>query len=120
MRALFPKRKSKLSAASKAISAASVLLAVRDGQMDDKQAAIALRQAVGLQWSLLTAVQYLSGKEAIGALIQLPEDWSVDGKDKSDLLNALLIANDMCANLHPSAQLTAGVLLPAFKKSAKS
>lgn len=119
MRAVFPRRKSKLGPTGKAVAAAMVLLAARDGKMDDKQAGLALRQAVGLQWTLLTAVQYLSGKEAIRALLELPEDWSVDGKVRKDLLDAVLVANDMCANLHPSAQLTAGALLPAFKRDTQ-
>ena len=116
MRAVFPRRKSKLGPTGKAVAAAMVLLAVRDGKMDDKQAGLALRQAVGLQWTLLTAVQYLSGKEAIRALLELPEDWSVEDKVRKDLLDAVLVANDMCANLHPRAQLTAGSLLPHFKR----
>ena len=64
----FPKRKSKLTPQGKAIAAAQVLLAVGQGTMDDKQARDFLRDAIGLNWSLVTAVQYLTGQEAIGAL----------------------------------------------------
>jgi hypothetical protein len=119
MRGTFPKRKSTAKPVVKAVAAALVLLAVRDGTMDDKQASAALREAVGLQWTLLTAIQYLSGKEAIDALRALPEDWTQEGRTKKDLLWSVVMANDMCANLHPTAQLTAGKLLPLFKRDAE-
>ena len=55
----------KVPASTKALAAAIVLLKVRAGEMDDKQAGFVFSASVGKQWSLITAVQYLSGKEAL-------------------------------------------------------
>lgn len=63
MRGLFPKKKSRLSAQGKAVSAAHTLLDTVEGQIDEKAAGRRLREEVGLQWSFLTCLQYLSGQE---------------------------------------------------------
>ncbi|WP_341769297.1 hypothetical protein, partial [Enterobacter hormaechei] len=66
----------KVPAKSKALAAAEVLLKVRAGAMDEKQAGLELSARVGSNWSLITAVQYLSGKEALAALLALPDDYT--------------------------------------------
>lgn len=114
----FPKRKSKLSPQGKAMAAAQVLLAVGAGTMDDKQAGAFLREHIRLNWSLLTAVQYLTGQEAIGALEALPADWSQEGLDKTQVFAAVALAHDMAANLHPRSPLSAGLLVERFKREA--
>ena len=113
----FPKRKSKLTPQGKAIAAAQVLLAVGQGTMDDKQARDVLRDAIGLNWSLVTAVQYLTGQEAIGALEALRADWSQEGLEKKHLFAAVALAHDMAANLHPRSPLSAGLRVRNFKRS---
>lgn len=115
MRGLFPKKKSKLPPQGKAIAAATALLAVGSGTMDDKQVGRMLREQVGLNWTLLTAVQYLTGKEAIGALKALPADWNEAGLNRSQLFAAVALAHDMAANLHPKSPLSAGSLVRHFK-----
>jgi hypothetical protein len=114
---IFPKRKCKLTPQGKAVAAASVLMAISEGTMDDKQAGRFLRDRVGLNWSLLTAIQYLTGQEAIGALEALPAGWSEHGLDKTQLGAAVVMAHDMAANLHPTSALSAGLLVKKFKRS---
>lgn len=114
----FPKKKSKLPPVGKAIAAATVVHAVMEERMDDKQAGIYLREQVGLQWTMLTAFQYLTGQEAIGALNTLPEDWiGKDGMTKARATQAVLVANHFCANFHPSGQaMSGGLLISKFRK----
>lgn len=112
----FPKKKSKLAPLGKAIAAAKALLAVRDEKMDSKEAGLFLRTQVGLQWTILTAAQYLTGKEAMEALESLPADWSDGSSSKKHMTEAVLFANLFCAQAHPSgSSLSAGSLVPAFK-----
>ena len=98
VRGLFPKKKSRLSAQGKAVVAANVLLDAVEGKIDEKMAGVRLREAIGLQWSFLTCLQYLSGQEALVALKALPNDWSEEGRQKRHLLAAAILAAHMVAN----------------------
>jgi hypothetical protein len=112
----FPRKKSKLPPLGKAIVAARVLLDVRDEKLDDKAAGALLREEVGLNWSVLTAAQYLTGKEAVGAVELLPADWSDEHLSKRGLIEAMCFANLACAQGHPrGSQLSAGLAVPAFR-----
>lgn len=97
---LTPKRK-KLSPLAKVKLASGVLAAVLAEKIDEKQAGVLLREATGTQWSLLTCFQYLSGKEALGAIEVLPADWSEDGMTKEGLQAATKLAAHAVANAHP-------------------
>ncbi|EML7988776.1 hypothetical protein D7Y24_10545 [Stenotrophomonas maltophilia] len=77
------------------------LSAVLSERMTEEDAGRLLREATGTQWSLLTCVQYLSGKEARGAITQLPEDWVEDGMTKQALEHATKVAAFAVANAHP-------------------
>ena len=81
--------------------AAGVFAAVLAEKIDEKQAGVLLRGATGTQWSLLTCIQFLSGKEAIGAINTLPPDWNEDGMTKEGLLAATMMAAHAVANAHP-------------------
>ena len=98
VRGLFPKKKSRLSAQGKAVVAANVLLDAVEGKIDDKMAGVRLREAIGLQWSFLTCIQYLSGQEALVALKALPNDWTEEGRQKRHVLAAAILAAHMVAN----------------------
>lgn len=98
MRGLFPKKKSRLSAQGKAVVAANVLLDAVEGKIDEKMAGVRLREAIGLQWSFQTCIQYLSGQEALVALKALPNDWSEEGRQKRHVLAAAILAAHMVAN----------------------
>ena len=98
VRGLFPKKKSRLSAQGKAVVAANVLLDAVEGKIDEKMAGVRLREAIGLQWSFLTCIQYLSGQEALVALKALSNDWSEEGRQKRHLLAAAILAAHMVAN----------------------
>lgn len=116
MRGLFPKKKSKLRPLGKALIAAKVLFDVRDQKLDTRQAGLRLREEVGLQWTVLTAAQYLTGKEAMEALTSLPADWSDGSWTKKQMVEAVMFANLFCAQAHPKgSSLSAGSLVPAFK-----
>ena len=98
VRGLFPKKKSRLSAQGKAVVAANVLLDAVEGKIDEKMAGVRLREAIGLQWSFLTCIQYLSGQEALVALKALPNDWAEEGRQKHHVLAAAILAAHMVAN----------------------
>lgn len=97
---LTPKRK-KLPALAKVKLASTVLAAVLAEKIDEKQAGVLLREATGTQWSLLTCLQYLSGKEALGAIEALPQGWSEDGMTKEGFEAATKVAAHAVANFHP-------------------
>lgn len=101
MRRLFPKKKSRLSSQGKAIAAALALLDTVEGRIDEKAAGQRLREEVGLQWSFLTCLQYLSGQEALAALKALPNDWAQKGRSKRHLLAAAILAAHTVANVRP-------------------
>lgn len=61
-----------------------------------------------MQWSLITCLQYLSGKEALNALKVLPSDWMQDERSKKDAISALIVAAHTVANVRPD-----GVMLCA-------
>lgn len=99
MRGLFPKKKSRLSPQGKAIAAAHVLLDSAEGRLDEKAAGRRLREEVGLQWSYLTCIQYLSGQEALAAIESLPKGWEENGRTQGHLLGAAVMAAHTVANL---------------------
>lgn len=99
MRGLFPKRKSKLTKQGKAVAAMHALLDTVDGKVDEKAAAARLREQVGLNWSFLTCMQYLSGKEALAAIESLPADWEELGRSKLHAFAASVLAAHTVANL---------------------
>ena len=86
------KRLNRLPPLERALLAARVLLAVESGLVDDKEAGRVLREAMGVQWSLLTAIQYLSGQEAIRAIDSLPEGWLSGDMTKVRAVEAVLKA----------------------------
>lgn len=97
---LRPNRK-KLAPLAKVQLASTVMAAVLAEKIDEKQAGVILREATGTQWSLLTCLQYLSGKEAIGAVEGLPDRWSEEGMSKAGLQAAIKVAAHAVANFHP-------------------
>lgn len=99
MRGLFPKRKSRLTAQGKAVAAMHALLDTVEGKMDEKAAAARLREQVGLNWSFLTSMQYLSGKEALAAIESLPVGWEEQGRTKRHAFAASVLAAHTVANL---------------------
>lgn len=80
------------NARAKALAAAHVLLEMADGTLLQGEAGTRLRTEFGLHWSALTCVQYLSGKGAVAALAALPDEWSEQGRTKSDLLQTVVMA----------------------------
>lgn len=78
-----------------------------------------LREAMGVQWSLLTAIQYLSGQEAIRAIDSLPDGWLSGQMTKARAVEAVLKAGWVCANAHPEGKcLTSGRLVIALKNAS--
>jgi hypothetical protein len=81
-----------------------VLLDAREERLDAASAGQRLRGQIGLQWSFTTCLQYLSGKKGIAAISSLLSDWSGDGRRKSDLVKAVLLAADVVARVRPDGQ----------------
>jgi len=97
---LAPPRK-KLPSLVKVKLATVALSAVLAERMTEEDAGRLLREATGTQWSLLTCLQYLSGKEALSTIAALPADWSEDGMSKEALEQATKVAAFAVANAHP-------------------
>lgn len=115
-RNLTPPRK-KLTPLAKVKLAATVFVAASAGQLDEKEAGQILRNATGAQWSLLTCVQYLSGKEALREIVALPVDWSEDGLNKPMLETAAKLAALAVATAHPDGKpLCASEFAQQFKQ----
>lgn len=91
----------KLAPLIKVQLAAATLAAVLTDRMSEEDAGRALREATGTQWSLLTCMQYLSGKEALAAIAALPADWTEGDMTKDGLESATKVAAFAVANAHP-------------------
>lgn len=100
----FPRKKSHLNPQGKTVAAAMVMLDVVEERLDEKAAGVRLRREVGLNWSIMTAIQYLSGKEAIAAAARLPVDWSQDGRTRKDVVHAILLSASTVSNARPDGQ----------------
>lgn len=100
----FPRKKTRLNSQGKTAAAAMALLDVMEERLDERAAALRLREEVGLNWSMITAVQYLSGKEAIGAVARMPADWTREGRTRKDVLHAIVLAADAVNNARPDGQ----------------
>lgn len=99
-----PRKKSHLNPQGKTAAAAMALLDVMEERLDEKAAARRLRDEVGLNWSMITAVQYLSGKEAIGAVARMPADWAHERRTRKDVLHAIIMAADAVSNARTDGQ----------------
>lgn len=100
----FPRKKCILNPQGKTAAAAMALLDVMEERLDEKAASRRLREEVGLNWSMITAVQYLSGKEAIAAVSQMPADWAHEGRTRKDVLHAIIMAADAVNNARPDGK----------------
>lgn len=89
----------------KVVAAATALLRTMGGNFDEKSAGKWLREEVGLQWSFLTCLQYLSGKEALSALDALPDGWAERGLTKGDLYAASFLAAHAVANVRQNGSM---------------
>lgn len=92
----------KLSPLVKVKLATLALSGVLAERMTEEDAGRLLREVTGTQWSLLTCLQYLSGKEALAAIDNLPADWVEDGMTKEALEQATRVAAFTVANAHPN------------------
>jgi hypothetical protein len=99
MHRLFPKNKSRLSAQGKTVAAAHALLDTVEGRIDEKACGRRLREEVGLQWSFITCLQYLSGQAALAAIEALSSTWSEHGRTKGHLRAAAILAAHTVANV---------------------
>lgn len=116
---LTPPRK-KLPPLVKVKLASMALAAVLSDRMSEEDAGRMLREATGTQWSLLTCMQYLSGKEAISAIAELPGDWQEGSMTKDVLEQATKVAAFAVANAHPKGTpLCASDLAKRYKGQAK-
>lgn len=104
------KRKSRLTPLQKSVVAAKALLDATNGRLEADAIGQHLRETVGLNWSLITAAQYLTGQGAVAALNGLPSSYRHEGAGKVELLTALVLAHDFCANLLPSGTALSGGL----------
>ena len=120
MRYATAKRRNKLPPLERALLSANVVLQVHQEKMDDAEAGRTLREAMGVQWTLLTALQYLSGQEAIASIQGLPAGWQQGELTKERACEAILIAGLACAHGHPSgAAMSAGHLVSALREMGK-
>lgn len=104
MRSAWRTKKSRLSPSGKAIAAAIGFLDLIEKRVDEKGLGIRLRAEIGLQWTWLTCIQHLAGKEALAALSALPANWSNGSRSRGDLLVASLLAARAVANARPDGR----------------
>ncbi|MEA9705252.1 hypothetical protein [Xanthomonas campestris] len=105
MRNPFPaKRKSKIPPQRKAIVAGQLFLDLVEEKIDPQAMGRRLREEIGLQWTWLSCLQYLSGKEALGVFQALPMDWKQDGRTRLQMLSASLLAAHTVANFRSDGQ----------------
>jgi hypothetical protein len=109
------KRRGLLTPQAKAIVAAKAVLLVFAGTVDERDIGPQLRRATGLQCSFLTALPYVTGQEAIGAL----GAWRDGELTKADLGKAVMLAAaGACAAGAPSGSpLSGGHLVSAVRKA---
>ena len=120
MRNPHSKPRGKLPTHQKAVLAAMTLLDVVQGKMEEKEVGPYLRCELGLQWTFLTCLQYLSGQEAFQALTALPVDWMQDTRTKADLISAVALAAHTVANVRPDGVMLCDSHLAARFKDAGS
>ncbi|MCC8485793.1 hypothetical protein VDF13_18225 [Xanthomonas campestris pv. raphani] len=100
MRSPWPaKRKAKISPEKKAIVAGQLFLDLMEEKIDPQAVGRRLREEIGLQWTWLSCMQYLSGKEALAVFQALPADWEQGGRTRVQMLSASLVAAHTVANL---------------------
>lgn len=117
MQRSFPKKNSTLKPNEKAVIAAYVLHRIAAGEIDDKEAGQILRREIGLQWTFLTAIQYLTGKEAAESIASLPANQHFFGLTKNQIIQMLAIANHLAANIRADGRpLTPGFMVHLFKE----
>jgi hypothetical protein len=113
------RRKSRLTPLQKSLVAAKAVLDAASEGSEAKAIGQHLRETVGLNWSLITAAQYLTGQGAIVALKGLPDNYRYESTGKVQLLAALVLAHDLCANLSPSGTaLSGGLHVENFRRGA--
>lgn len=95
----FPLSKSPLNSREKTIAAPLIFLDALEEKIALSDIGPLLRKAIGLQWSWISCIQYLSGKEAIGAQQALHEDWTQGGRNRNDIAVAILLAAQAVANI---------------------
>lgn len=93
--------KKKLPPLVKVKLAAIALAAVQADRMSEQDAGCFLREATGTQWSLLTCMQCLSGKEALGSNAALPDGWAGDGMTMQVLEHTTKMAAFAMADARP-------------------
>ncbi|WP_369975460.1 hypothetical protein [Xanthomonas bundabergensis] len=100
MRSPWPaKRKAKIPPQKKAIVAGQLFLDLVEEKIDPQAMARRLREEIGLQWTWLSCMQYLSGKEALAVFQALPPGWEQGGRNRLQMLSASLLAAHTVANL---------------------
>jgi len=73
----------------------AAVLDLAEGKAGECELRSLLVNEIGLAWSPLNCVQYLSGKEATAALAALPEDWQGLDRNKKDLLRASVVSLEL-------------------------
>lgn len=81
-----------------------------------KQIGRMMSEEIGKQWSVLTALQYLTGQRADKALNHWREQFEAAGLTRARAEALVAVANDFCANGHRGKTLSSGLLVEAYKK----
>jgi hypothetical protein len=90
-------------------------LSAEETQVAIKQLTRELRRTTGLQWSMLNAMQYLTGQRADKAIQRWTSDFAQAGLT-APLMDALVaFANDFCANGIAGKSLSHGLMVSTFK-----
>lgn len=86
---------------------------------ENREVSLLLRAYSGRQWTLLTAFQYLTGQRADKALRAWPDDFAAYGFTPAVAEALVDVANGVCANLHPSRAMSAGLLVEWYRDHSR-
>ena len=100
---------------------AMVRLAQGDATPEDVHAAYQqigreMSAEIGRQWSVLTAMQYLTGQRADKALQHWAGAFDAAGLTRARVEALVAVANDFCANGHAGKTLSSGLLVGEYRR----
>jgi hypothetical protein len=87
-----------------------------DMQAAYKQVGRMMSEELGRQWSVLTAMQYLTGQKADKPIGQWAEMFDSVGLTRSSIEALVAVANDFCANAVPGKTMSSGLLVGAYRQ----
>ncbi|MGH8463077.1 MAG: hypothetical protein ACRER5_02955 [Pseudomonas sp.] len=90
-------------------------LSDKDAQAEIKRIGKEMTAQLRRQWSVFTAMQYLTGQKADKAVIRWEAQFAEAGLSRRQMAALIALANDYCANAVPGKSLSTGLLVEDYK-----